>query len=69
MTRTEGGDPDEPTSTTTGTGMSEEFVGRVAGDDPDTGLSGAEKRSRQRAGRTRPLLDGWVVARRRFTQP
>lgn len=45
MTRTEGGDPDEPTSTTTGTGMSEEFVGRVAGDDPDTGLSGAEKRS------------------------
>jgi hypothetical protein len=54
MTRTEGGDPDEPTSTTTGTGMSEEFVGRVAGDDPDTGLSGAEKRSQATRGKDPP---------------
>ena len=45
MTRAEGGDPDEPTATTTGTGVSEEFVGRVAGDDTDSRQSGAEKRS------------------------
>lgn len=45
MTRAEGGDPDEPTSTTTGTGASEDFVGRVAGDDTDTGQSGAEQRT------------------------
>jgi hypothetical protein len=45
MTRAEGGDPDEATSVTTGTGPSEDFVGRVAGDDTDTGQSGAEQRS------------------------
>jgi hypothetical protein len=46
MTRAEGGDPDEPDSTTSGTGASGEFVGRVAGDEADTGQSGAEERSR-----------------------
>ncbi|TCO42510.1 hypothetical protein EV646_113132 [Kribbella antiqua] len=44
MTRAEGGDPRGGTPTTTGTGTSGEFVGRVAGDDPDTGPSGAEAR-------------------------
>ncbi|NIK61599.1 hypothetical protein [Kribbella shirazensis] len=33
MTRATGGDPDGGTPSTTGTGRSEEFVGRVAGDD------------------------------------
>ncbi len=46
MTRAEGGDPGKPTATTTGTGASGEFVGRVAGDETDTGPSGAEERSR-----------------------
>lgn len=46
MTRSEGGNPHAGTPTTTGTGASDEFVGRVAGDDPDTGVSGAEARSR-----------------------
>jgi hypothetical protein len=45
MTRAEGGDPRGDTPTTTGTGRSGEFVGRVAGDDTDTGQSGAEARS------------------------
>jgi hypothetical protein len=45
MTRTEGGDPRGGTPTTTGTGASGEFVGRVAGDDADFGRSGAEARS------------------------
>ncbi|GAB2642743.1 hypothetical protein [Kribbella swartbergensis] len=45
MTRAEGGDPRAETASTTGTGPSEEFVGRVAGDDTDTGPSGAEVRS------------------------
>ncbi|GAA0623812.1 hypothetical protein HPO96_33690 [Kribbella sandramycini] len=45
MTRAEGGDPEGDTPATTGTGASGEFVGRVAGDEADTGTSGAEKRS------------------------
>ncbi|GAA0928054.1 hypothetical protein GCM10009554_09350 [Kribbella koreensis] len=45
MTRTEGGDPRGDTPATTGTGPSGEFVGRVAGDEADTGISGAEARS------------------------
>ncbi|GAB3830541.1 hypothetical protein [Kribbella italica] len=45
MTRTEGGDPEGTTPATTGTGASEEFVGRVAGDEPDVGISGAEARA------------------------
>jgi hypothetical protein len=45
MTRAEGGDPRGETATTTGTGRGDEFVGRVAGDDTDTGPSGAEVRS------------------------
>jgi hypothetical protein len=48
MTRAEGGDPHAGTPTTTGTGVSGEFVGRVAGDDPDAGESGAEARSEER---------------------
>jgi hypothetical protein len=47
MTREEGGDPRGGTPATTGTGKSEEFVGRVAGDEADTGQSGAEARSEQ----------------------
>lgn len=55
MTRSTGGDPDRGTPTTTGTGTSSEFVGRVAGDDTTTdestaGESGAERRGRHRAG-------------------
>jgi hypothetical protein len=55
MTRSTGGNPREGTPTTTGTGSSGEFVGRVAGDDTtDTaGESGAERRAqhaRHRAG-------------------
>lgn len=46
MTRATGGDPDEGTPTTTGTGTSEEFVGRVAGDDTTTEETGAERRGR-----------------------
>jgi hypothetical protein len=45
MTRAEGGDPRGDTPATTGTGVNEEFVGRVAGDDTDSGTSGAEARS------------------------
>jgi hypothetical protein len=45
MTRAEGGDPHGDTPATTGTGSSGEFVGRVAGDEADTGTSGAEARS------------------------
>jgi len=45
MTRAEGGAPDGGTPSTTGTGVSDEFVGRVAGDEADTGRSGAEARS------------------------
>ncbi|WP_433169286.1 hypothetical protein [Kribbella sp. CA-247076] len=45
MTRTEGGDPNGGTPATTGTGESDEFVGRVAGDEPELGESGAEARS------------------------
>jgi hypothetical protein len=45
MTRAEGGAPDGDTPSTTGTGVSDEFVGRVAGDDADDGRSGAEARS------------------------
>ena len=44
MTRAEGGDPQGGTPTTTGTGTSGEFVGRVSGDDPDVGPAGAEAR-------------------------
>jgi hypothetical protein len=50
MTRSEGGDPGGGTPTTTGTGASGEFVGRVAGDDADAGQSGAEARSSSAAG-------------------
>jgi hypothetical protein len=46
MTRAEGGDPDQGTPTTTGTGANEEFVGRVAGDDTTTEETGAEARAR-----------------------
>jgi hypothetical protein len=45
MTRTEGGDPRGGTPTTTGTGASGEFAGRVAGDDADFGPSGTQARS------------------------
>jgi hypothetical protein len=45
MTRAEGGEPRGGTPATTGTGSSGEFVGRVAGDEAETGLSGAEARS------------------------
>jgi hypothetical protein len=45
MTRATGGDPDEGTPTTTGTGSSGEFVGRVAGDDTTAGETGAERRT------------------------
>jgi hypothetical protein len=45
MTRAEGGDPRGDTPATTGTGESGEFVGRVSGDEADTGISGAEARS------------------------
>ncbi|TDD22180.1 hypothetical protein E1218_19695 [Kribbella turkmenica] len=45
MTRTAGGDPHGGTPATTGTGESDEFVGRVAGDEPEVGQSGAEARS------------------------
>jgi hypothetical protein len=47
MTRAEGGDPRGGTPTTTGTGASGEFVGRVAGEDSDAGPTGAEARSEQ----------------------
>ena len=47
MTRAEGGDPRGATPTTTGTGVSGEFVGRVAGEDSDAGPTGAEARSEQ----------------------
>lgn len=47
MTRAEGGDPHGDTPATTGTGANDEFVGRVAGDEADTGTSGAEARSDQ----------------------
>lgn len=47
MTRAEGGDPRGGTPTTTGTGASGEFVGRVAGDDSEPGPTGAEARSEQ----------------------
>ncbi|MEU4195454.1 hypothetical protein AB0E69_26375 [Kribbella sp. NPDC026611] len=46
MTRVTGGDPADGTPTTTGTGASDEFVGRVSGDDPDTGTTGAEARAK-----------------------
>ncbi|MGZ0146046.1 hypothetical protein ACXJJ3_03145 [Kribbella sp. WER1] len=46
MTRAMGGNPDRGTPTTTGTGTSEEFVGRVAGDDTNSGETGAEQRAR-----------------------
>ena len=45
MTRTEGGDPDQGTPTTTGTGANEGFVGRVAGDDTTSEETGAETRA------------------------
>jgi hypothetical protein len=45
MTRSTGGDPDCGTPSTTGTGTSDEFVGRVAGeDDAAGGTTGAEQR-------------------------
>jgi hypothetical protein len=37
------------TQSTTGTGTNDEFVGRVAGDDPDAEITGAEARA-QRSG-------------------
>jgi hypothetical protein len=45
--RPTGGDPDEDAGgTTTGTGRSEEFVGRVSGEDADAGeQTGAEARA------------------------
>jgi hypothetical protein len=46
MTRTEGGNPDHGTPATTGTGVNEEFVGRVAGDDAADEETGAEARAR-----------------------
>ena len=48
MTRAEGGDPQGGTPTTTGTGRSTEFVGRVAGDDTDSREDGAEARANRR---------------------
>jgi hypothetical protein len=45
MTRAEGGEPGGGTPATTGTGSSGEFVGRVAGDDAETGPTGAEARA------------------------
>jgi len=45
MTRSTGGDPDSSTPGTTGTGTNDEFVGRVSGDDSETGPSGAEQRA------------------------
>jgi hypothetical protein len=45
MTRAEGGDPRGGTPATTGTGSSGDFVGRVAGDEAETGPSGAEARA------------------------
>jgi hypothetical protein len=50
MTRSEGGDPEGDTPATTGTGASGEFVGRVAGDEADTGTTGAEARSAAKDG-------------------
>jgi hypothetical protein len=50
MTRAEGGDPQGDTPATTGTGSSGEFVGRVAGDEAETGTSGADARSRAKDG-------------------
>jgi hypothetical protein len=51
MTRATGGvsGPEGGTQSTTGTGTNDEFVGRVAGDDPDAETTGAEARS-QRSG-------------------
>ncbi|MFD7160507.1 hypothetical protein ACFV9C_38385 [Kribbella sp. NPDC059898] len=46
MTWAMGGNPDRGTPTATGTGTSEEFVGRVAGEDTDAGETGAEERAR-----------------------
>lgn len=48
MTRATGGNADRGTPTTTGTGINEEFVGRVAGDDTTAGETGAERRARHR---------------------
>jgi hypothetical protein len=48
MTREEGGDPDSDTPSTTGTGRSGSFVGRVAGEDAAAGPTGAEARAEQR---------------------
>jgi hypothetical protein len=47
MTRAEGGEARGGTPATTGTGSSGEFVGRVAGDEAETGPSGAEARARE----------------------
>ncbi|REF36905.1 hypothetical protein [Thermasporomyces composti] len=51
-TRATGGVAGSENATTTGTGPSEMFVGRVAGDESDAGETGAERRAtaaRQRA--------------------
>jgi hypothetical protein len=49
---TGGGRSDEPdAASTTGTGESEEFVGRAAGDDPGyAGETGAERRAAEQQG-------------------
>jgi hypothetical protein len=50
-TREEGGDPASNARTTTGTGPSETFVGRVGGDDDGSAeITGAEARADQRKG-------------------
>ena len=54
MTRATGGNPDHGTPTTTGTGESGEFVGRVSGDDPDTEPTGAEQRAHPPKHRANP---------------
>jgi hypothetical protein len=58
MTRAEGGDPRGGTPATTGTGSSGEFVGRVAGDDVESGPSGAEVRAQAEAQRQKEASDG-----------
>jgi hypothetical protein len=58
MTRAEGGDPVRGTPTTTGTGASGEFVGRVAGEDSDAGPTGAEARAEQDRGPRRSPEEG-----------
>jgi hypothetical protein len=43
---------EDDTPSTTGTGANGEFVGRVAGDDADSGVTGAEVRTNPDEGRS-----------------